>query len=167
MSLRSVVVVALAVVAALLAVPGTASAAPTTVGYDVSYPQCGTLLPQDRAFAIIGVNGGLSTRANPCLAAQLNWAWEASGAVAAQPRAQLYLNTANPGELRDQVTTWPTRGATPYGSCDRGELDGLLVAVRLGAGPEQPGRRSSRRPPARRGWTAGRPATRGGWTSRR
>ena len=115
--LRSVVVVALAGVAALLAVPGTASAAPTTVGYDVSYPQCGTLLPQDRAFAVVGVNGGLSTRANPCLAAQLNWAWEASGSVPAQPRAQLYLNTANPGELRDQVTTWPTRGATPYGIC--------------------------------------------------
>lgn len=115
--MRSVVVVALAVVAALLAVPGTASAAPTTVGYDVSYPQCGTLLPVDRAFAVVGVNGGLSTRANPCLAAQLNWAWEASGSVPGQPRAQLYLNTANPGELRDQVTTWPTRGSTPYGSC--------------------------------------------------
>jgi hypothetical protein len=111
------VVVALAVVATLLAAPGTASAAPTTVGYDVSYPQCGTPLPQDRAFAVVGVNGGLSTRANPCLAAQLSWAWGSSGAVPEQPRAQLYLNTANPGELRTQVTTWPERGATPYGSC--------------------------------------------------
>ena len=36
------------------------------------------------------------------------WAWESTGAVPAQPRAQLYLNTANPGEVRDQVTTWPT-----------------------------------------------------------
>jgi hypothetical protein len=116
-ALRTVIVGALAAAATLLAAPGTASAAPTTVGYDVSYPQCGTLLPQDRAFAVVGVNGGLSTRANPCLAAQLNWAWEASGTVPEQPVAQLYLNTANPGELRDQVTTWPTRGATPYGSC--------------------------------------------------
>jgi hypothetical protein len=117
-AVRSLVVVTLAAVAAILAVPGTASAAPTSVGYDVSYPQCGTALPQDRAFAVVGVNGGLSTRANPCLSAQLGWAWGASGSVLAQPRAQLYLNTANPGELRSQVTTWPSRGATPYGVCN-------------------------------------------------
>jgi hypothetical protein len=117
-ALRSVAVVALAVVATLLAVPGTASAAPPAIGYDVSYPQCGTTLPRDRAFAVVGVNGGLSTRANPCLAAQLSWAWGSSGALAAQPRAQVYLNTANPGEVLDQVTTWPVRGATPYGDCD-------------------------------------------------
>ena len=116
--LRSLLVVALAAVAMLLAVPGTASAAPAAVGYDVSYPQCGTTLPQDRAFAVVGVNGGLSTRANPCLSAQLGWALGSSGAVPGQPRAQLYLNTANPGELRTQVTTWPTRGATPYGLCN-------------------------------------------------
>jgi hypothetical protein len=99
-------------------VPGTAWAGPTPVGYDVSYPQCGTDLPRERAFAVVGVNGGLSTRANPCLQEQLEWAWESSGAVDDQPRAQLYLNTANPGELLDQVTTWPTSGSTPYGSCD-------------------------------------------------
>jgi hypothetical protein len=117
-ALRSLVVVTLAAVAALLAVPGTASAAPAPVGYDVSYPQCGTTLPRDRAFAVVGVNGGLSTRANPCLAAQLSWAWGASGAVLAQPRAQVYLNTANPGQVLNQVTTWPKGGLTPYGSCD-------------------------------------------------
>ena len=117
-ALRSVTVVALAGVAMLLAVPGTASAAPQAVGYDVSYPQCGTTLPRDRAFGVVGVNGGLSTRANPCLAAQLTWAWGSSGGVPAQPRAQVYLNTANPGEVRSQVTTWPKTGLTPYGSCD-------------------------------------------------
>ena len=116
--LRAVLVVALGVIGALLAAPGTASAAPAPVAYDVSYPQCGTTLPRDRAFAVVGVNGGLSTRANPCLAAQLGWAWGSTGAVPAQPRAQLYLNTANPGQLLDQVTTWPVRGATPYGACD-------------------------------------------------
>src|SRR4051794_39368931 len=84
--LRSLVVVALAAVAMILAVPGTASAAPTSVGYDVSYPQCGTTLPQDRVFAVVGVNGGLSTRANLCLSAQLDWALGSSGAVPAQPR---------------------------------------------------------------------------------
>ena len=117
-SLRSVLVVVLAVAAAILAVPGTASAAPTTVGYDVSYPQCGSSLPKERAFAVVGVNGGLSTKANPCLSTQLAWASKSSGAVPDQPKAQLYLNTANPGEVRTQVTTWPRTGSTPYGTCD-------------------------------------------------
>jgi hypothetical protein len=116
-SLRSVVVVALAVVAALLAAPGSAAAAGTRDGYDVSYPQCGMPLPAEHAFAVVGVNGGLSTRTNPCLAEQLTWAWGSSGAVLSQPKAQLYLNTANPGEVLDQVATWPKTGATPYGTC--------------------------------------------------
>jgi hypothetical protein len=116
-SVWRVAVTALGAVAAL-AVPGTAVAAPTTVGYDVSYPQCETDLPDDRAFVVVGVNGGLSTRANPCLSEQLEWAWESSGAVDEQPRAQLYLNTANPGQVLDEVSTWPERGSTPYGDCD-------------------------------------------------
>jgi hypothetical protein len=115
---RSVLAVALTVAAAIVALPGTASAAPTTVGYDVSYPQCGKSLPRDRAFAVVGVNGGIATRANPCLATQLAWAWQSSGAIANQPRVQLYLNTANPGELLTQVTTWPESGSTAYGTCD-------------------------------------------------
>ena len=78
-------VVALALLAGILAIPGTASAAVTTVGYDVSYPQCGTTLPASRAFGIVGVNGGLSTKANPCLATQLAWAWRSNGSATAQP----------------------------------------------------------------------------------
>ena len=112
-----IAVIALGAVAAL-AVPGTATAAPTSVGYDVSHPQCETDLPEDHAFAVVGVNAGLSTRANPCLREQLMWARESSGAVDQQPRVQLYLNTANPGLVLDQITTWPERGWTPYGSCD-------------------------------------------------
>ena len=105
--MRWVVATLVAVAATILAAPGTANAAPTRVGYDVSYPQCGTPLPADRAFAVVGVNGGLSTRTNPCLTDQLTWAWGSSGVVLSQPKAQLYLNTANPGEILDQVTTWP------------------------------------------------------------
>ena len=90
----------------------------TPVGYDVSHPQCGTDLPEDRAFGIVGVNGGLSTRANLCLSDQLVWAHGSSGRVGDQPAAQLYLNTANPGQVLELVTTWPTRGRTPYGRCD-------------------------------------------------
>jgi hypothetical protein len=110
------VVVALGL-AAVLATASPAWAAPSTVGYDVSHPQCDEALPRDAAFGIVGVNGGLSTRANPCLDEQLEWAAQSSGEVAAQPRAQLYLNTANPGLVRDEVTTWPRRGLSPYGQC--------------------------------------------------
>src|SRR3712207_6767412 len=113
-------VVALTLLAAVVAVPGTASAAVTRVGYDVSRPQCGTTLPTARAFAVVGVNGGLSTKANPCLSTQLRWAWRSNGSVTNQPKAQLYLNTANPGELRAQVATWPKAGSTPYGTCAGG-----------------------------------------------
>jgi hypothetical protein len=116
---------ALALLAGVLALPGAASAAPdassgspTRVGYDVSHPQCDVDLPDARAFAVVGVNGGLSTRANPCLTEQLEWAADASGIVEDQPAAQLYLNTANPGEMLGLITTWPERGATPYGACD-------------------------------------------------
>jgi hypothetical protein len=114
---RSVLVV-LATVVAVLGLTGSASAAVAPTGYDVSYPQCGKPLPSSQAFGVVGVNGGLATTANPCLAAQLTWAWKSSGAVAAQPKAQVYLNTANPGEIRTQVKTWPTAGSTPYGTCD-------------------------------------------------
>ncbi len=117
-TLRSVVITALALLT-VLGMPSTASAAaPTRVGYDVSYPQCGESLPAARAFAIVGVNGGLSTKSNPCLSTQLSWAAASNGSVASQPKAQLYLNTANPGQVIDQVSTWPTSGTTPYGSCE-------------------------------------------------
>jgi hypothetical protein len=115
-------VVALVLVAGVLALPGGASAAETRVGYDVSHPQCGSPLPSPGPFAIVGVNGGLSTKPNPCLAAQLRWAWSSDGSVPSRPNAQLYLNTANPGQLRFLITTWPRTGSTPYGTC-RGNND--------------------------------------------
>src|SRR3954447_18173462 len=120
--LRSLLVSGITTVAMALGLPATsASAAPSpapTVGYDVSHPQCEQVLPSRQAFGVVGVNGGGGTTANPRPLAQLQWAWRSTGAVAAQPKAQVYLNTANPGEVRDLVTTWPTTGSTPYGSCD-------------------------------------------------
>jgi hypothetical protein len=113
---RSVVVV-LAAVAAILGLTGSASAAVTTIGYDVSYPQCGKALPYSHAFGVVGVNGGLPTTTNPCLSAQLTWAWKSSGAARSQPKAQLYLNTANPGAVTPKVASWPSTGSTPYGTC--------------------------------------------------
>jgi hypothetical protein len=124
---RPAAVVALAAAGAVLALQSPATAAPSefdtpvsVVGLDVSHPQCGTDLPDGPAFAIVGVNGGVATEANPCLAEQLEWAWEAHGSVPGQPSAQLYLNTANPGQVRSLIETWPSDGDTPYGECDGG-----------------------------------------------
>jgi hypothetical protein len=118
-TLRFFAVTALASVAVAVTA-GTASAAPTAGGYDISYPQCGSTPPAGQAWGVVGVNGGLATTANPCLSSQLSWASGSTGTVPAQPKAQLYLNTANPGEVRTQVTTWPKSGATPYGTCTGG-----------------------------------------------
>ena len=103
--------------------PATKAGGSTSeVGMDVSWPQCGETLPTSPAFGIIGVNGGTAANQNPCLAEQLAWANGLSGAVAAQDKVQVYVNTANPGEVIDQITTWPTSNtapvANPYGNCD-------------------------------------------------
>ncbi|MGY1633847.1 hypothetical protein ACI784_19270 [Geodermatophilus sp. SYSU D01186] len=120
---RAVVVAVLACAGLALGLPAAAASTPdepSAVGYDVSHPQCGDDLPEDHAFAIVGVNGGLATRPNPCLAEQLEWAADATGAVDGQPGLQLYVNTANPGEFIDVLHTWPLRGSTPYGACQGG-----------------------------------------------
>ncbi|MGY1615690.1 hypothetical protein ACI797_02995 [Geodermatophilus sp. SYSU D00691] len=100
----------------------SASAAPADVpadlGVDVSHPQCGEQLPRGQAFGVVGVNGGLATLPNPCLESQLEWAARSTGRLEAQPPVQLYVNTANPGEVRELVSTWPASGDTPYGECD-------------------------------------------------
>jgi hypothetical protein len=81
--------------------------APPTIGYDISYPQCGGPYPANPAFGIVGVNRGIVFSANPCLgagpdASQLAWAG---------PNAQLYANTGNPGP---QLSThWPSGQTTP------------------------------------------------------
>lgn len=98
----------------------TPSPTPSTpLGVDISYPQCGATLTVVPAFAIVGVNGGTAATTNPCLATQLRWARGAVGGTS-QPRIQLYVNTGNPGQIIDRVTTWPKAGdsVTPYGTCD-------------------------------------------------
>jgi hypothetical protein len=97
---------------------------PELVGYDISYPQCGKRLPTDQYFGIVGVNGGTAATTNPCLAEQLAWA-NKSKTGSKQPKVQLYVNTANPGEVISQITTWPTSNVdktgftapNPYGDC--------------------------------------------------
>jgi hypothetical protein len=60
-----------------------------TYGVDVSFPQCGrTLRDMDAGFAIIGLDGGMPNRANPCFAAQWRFASRQAGAA-------VYVNTAD------------------------------------------------------------------------
>jgi hypothetical protein len=127
---RALLTTGITTVALLLGLPATGAAAatgapgsPATVGYDVSHPQCDEDLPGAHAFGVVGVNGGVATTANPCLAEQLRWAARAPGGVGedgGQPRVQLYVNTANPGQQRHRVSTWPVAWSTPYGPCDAG-----------------------------------------------
>lgn len=110
---------------ALAAKPTAPSPTKELVGYDISFPQCGKRLPSGQAFGIVGVNGGNAATTNPCLADQLKWANKSTGGTA-QPNIQLYVNTANPGEVISEVKTWPTNNtdktgfttANPHGMCD-------------------------------------------------
>ncbi len=95
----------------------TAPSTATPTGNDISYPQCGKPYPTGSAFGVIGVNAGKATTFNSCFSSELAWAQTTSGTTA-QPKAQLYVNTANPGDVISQITTWPTTGLTPYGTCD-------------------------------------------------
>jgi hypothetical protein len=119
--------VALVLVAsALVAVGWLASAAggqaviavPAPSGYDVSYPQCGprgSLAPEARTFAVVGVNGGSAETTNPCLGpshgqpGELSWASGSPGLLI-QPRVSFYLDAADPGP---QVADWPAAGSRP------------------------------------------------------
>ena len=92
-------------------------------GNDVSYPQCGQTLPSGQAFGIVAVNDGLANTTNPCLADEISWAQDSAGA-ARQPKASLYVNTADPGN--HGVTDWPVNNTDPvtgrqvtdpYGTC--------------------------------------------------
>jgi hypothetical protein len=116
-TLRALLVAVLACAGLAVGLPSAAASGDADVGYDVSHPQCGDDLPEEFPFAVVGVNGGIATRPNPCLAEQLAWAAEATGEVPGQPGLQLYVNTANPGEVLDEVRTWPFSGRTPYGDC--------------------------------------------------
>lgn len=126
-----VAVVAMAAPAAAAAAAhhhGAASGSAFT-GNDLSYPQCGTAYPARPAFGIVGVNGGLANDLNPCLGpssaypsyqqAELYWAVTVPTGAASQPKASLYLNTADPGNVYNgkPIADWPTSGSTPYGTC--------------------------------------------------
>jgi hypothetical protein len=106
---------------------GGGSSTPT--GRDVSYPQCGSSLPASPAFGIVGLTGGLANDLNPCFgptssypsytSSELYWAVASSVGGTSQPKASLYVNTDDPGNVYNGtvIADWPTSGSTPYGSC--------------------------------------------------
>jgi len=90
----------------------------TSLGNDVSWPQCQNdtssqgPLPTGAVFGIVGLNDGLANTTNPCFGTELEWAQKTPG-TASQPKAQLYVNTANPGK---QAAYWPTRNVSQAGT---------------------------------------------------
>jgi hypothetical protein len=111
----------LLIAAALVLTPAVAAQGRTTssaTGNDISWPQCGRTYPSGQAFAIVGVNDGKASTFNPCFSSEWTWANTSKGGTS-QPLAQLYVNTGNPGDVLAQynVTTWPSSGSTPYGTC--------------------------------------------------
>ncbi|MDA8073741.1 MAG: cell wall-binding repeat-containing protein [Actinomycetota bacterium] len=100
-----------------------------TVGNDISFPQCGSAYPSGQAFAIVGVNDGIPNTLNPCFGpsasypsytqSELYWAVSTSTGSSTEPKASVYVNTADPGNVATGtlVGDWPTSGSTPYGTC--------------------------------------------------
>ncbi len=108
-------------VATLIVGTPLAVAAPTTRGYDISWPQCGSAYPTNPAFGIVGVNKGIVFSVNPCLSSEIQWA----GGVS----AQLYANTGNPGPALS--THWPS-GQTMPRFCDPANTDSADCAFDYG-----------------------------------
>jgi hypothetical protein len=116
--------VALGLVVVAVLVIGVSGSSSPTAGYDISYPQCSGSYPSNPLFAIVGVNGGLANRANPCISSELHWARDARGQKRPkQPPLSLYIDTGNPGG--HHVADWPSSGTAPaYGACN-----GLLTSA--------------------------------------
>lgn len=84
------------------------------IGNDVSFPQCEAVLPEAQSFGVVGVNGSLASKPNPCFAKELKWAQQSRGDTA-QPKVSVYVLSANPGD--QGVTSWPKSGQNRHGSC--------------------------------------------------
>jgi hypothetical protein len=124
---------------------GGGSGGPAATGLDVSYVQCAASLPTSTAFAIVGVNGGLANNLNPCLGpsssypsytqSELYWALTATAGGTGRSNVQLYVNTADPGNLYNgnPIADWPTSGNTPYGACTTTTVRGGSQTYVVGA----------------------------------
>ncbi|MDA8312602.1 MAG: cell wall-binding repeat-containing protein [Actinomycetota bacterium] len=137
-----------------------------SVGNDISFPQCGSPFPSGQAFGIVGINDGLPNTLDPCLGppsatspatssatppsatpppsstpsyskSELYWAVSTSSGSGAEPKASVYVNTADPGNVvtGTLVADWPTSGSTPYGTC-------TTTTVTTSSGPKTAGQDS-------------------------
>lgn len=78
----------------------------TSLGYDISFPQCGGNLPTGVGFGVVGVNNGHPFSTNPCLVKELQWDQSTlSGQI------NFYTNTDNPGPTGN--ASWPSNQQTP------------------------------------------------------
>ncbi len=94
------------VVAAPTAAVATAPVVPSaSVGFDISYPQCGRAFPAAPGFGVVGVNHGHSFSTNPCLEGELRWVVGAPTTGRA-----FYVNTGAPGPGDPH---WPRRQREP------------------------------------------------------
>jgi hypothetical protein len=65
----------------------------------------------------VTVNEGLPNNTNPCLEDEISWAQFSVGGTR-QPKASLYVNTADPGN--HGVTDWPASNTDPvFGNHDK------------------------------------------------
>ena len=159
---RRVLLVSAALVAASTGVTATAAYADapvsttTATGYDVSYPQCGAPLPGAGDITVVGVNAGTGTTTNPCLAQQLAWG-DRLTADGETTRADVYVNTANPGHLGDW---WPTADlsrsgvpiANPAGRCAGAEDAACAYVYGYSIGTDDVSARAVSAAPARTWW---------------
>jgi len=115
---RWVSILAFASIVAVVSIIVLTRGSSPTIGYDVSYPQCSGSYPSNPRFGIVGVNGGLANRADPCVGRELRWARDTPGQKRpSQPPVSLYIDTGNPGG--HHVADWPTGGtASTYGACN-------------------------------------------------
>lgn len=81
---------------------------PGTTGFDLSYVQCGSKLPANGSFGVVGVAHGLPWSSNACLAQEFAWAQS-------RGNAGLYMNTANPAPHSSFF--WPASGVSDPALC--------------------------------------------------
>jgi hypothetical protein len=92
--------------------PGPKAIPRGTIGYDISWPQCGKAYPAGSAFGVVGVTDGKPYFGNPCLASEFAWAAATPGG------AEFYMNTANPGAASTAVNWYQQKA--PDASCAPG-----------------------------------------------